>query len=973
MKHLYLLTLVFSIFTSVSFAQSAITAANTTDVTLPASGSTYNANGATGSAFSGTNFNYRWGAASGASANKVFLNSFVANSNTYVFDYGFSLAIVLNRVNNSVVSGIRDLVYNEGARNTSPNPDEVNINAPYVPAMTTLFIGNDDLRSGTDNLFGNQGDGSDNNNNIERLDVRINGNDGYLIGNPALEGFAVFERGAVNAHDPFVVSVITSLDGMGNPNGYTGLYRAVAGSYGATNPIPDANYMVTRRDGGVGNLLLSAIVSTQGVGGIFFRFSDFGFTAGTRVYGYSLTANDFPVSATAADMVDFTNATNFPLNTTSATSGGGIDLTAITGVFKIFNDDNDAIPNNTDVDDDNDGITDLNENNGADGFGDADGDGILNFIDPSYAGFVDANGDDINDNFDADQDSRINQVDLDSDNDGIPDLVEAGGVDTDGDGRIDGIVSDTDGDGLLDAYDASTGGDAIANRNTDGDTVPNAYDLDSDNDGIPDTVEARGIDADNDGRIDGVVDIDNDGFSDTVDGDVGNDGTAENTGNALMITGADGDSNGAPDTYTKANTDAIGLPDPYDLDADGDGILDTKEAGIADADNNGVADGTTGADGWSDTVDGLPALNFPNNDADSYPDCRDIDSDDDGLTDNVEGQTTAGYQLPSGSDTDADGIDDVYDNNDGLFAGNANNGISPNNHDGADTPDYIDTDSDNDTANDLKEGTGDINATLSNTTDTDGDGLVDQFDTFNLILETANLQNNVTLAGMGNGGSTTGPTPAGSNVIANQTPGGAPDRDWRNNLFILPVQFVDLWLTVSGNTNVLHWTVAEEVNVKEYIIERSFDGIHFSEIGSTPYRSQGSGLKTYTYSDHFAGTPGHETMYYRIREVDIDGTRLYSKIIAVKLSGKKNGFSVRGNPVAVNRLTLLVAAEKAGNVKLRIIDMQGRILVLREQSISAGSNILHIDNEMDYWTNGIYLVQADINGQLFTEKINILR
>ncbi|HRP33678.1 MAG TPA: hypothetical protein PKV73_17400, partial [Agriterribacter sp.] len=445
MKHLYLLTLVFSIFTSVSFAQSAITAANTTDVTLPASGSTYNANGATGSAFSGTNFNYRWGAASGASANKVFLNSFVANSNTYVFDYGFSLAIVLNRVNNSVVSGIRDLVYNEGARNTSPNPDEVNINAPYVPAMTTLFIGNDDLRSGTDNLFGNQGDGSDNNNNIERLDVRINGNDGYLIGNPALEGFAVFERGAVNAHDPFVVSVITSLDGMGNPNGYTGLYRAVAGSYGATNPIPDANYMVTRRDGGVGNLLLSAIVSTQGVGGIFFRFSDFGFTAGTRVYGYSLTANDFPVSATAADMVDFTNATNFPLNTTSATSGGGIDLTAITGVFKIFNDDNDAIPNNTDVDDDNDGITDLNENNGADGFGDADGDGILNFIDPSYAGFVDANGDDINDNFDADQDSRINQVDLDSDNDGIPDLVEAGGVDTDGDGRIDGIVSDTDG------------------------------------------------------------------------------------------------------------------------------------------------------------------------------------------------------------------------------------------------------------------------------------------------------------------------------------------------------------------------------------------------------------------------------------------------------------------------------------------------------------------------------------------------
>ena len=70
---------------------------------------------------------------------------------------------------------------------------------------------------------------------------------------------------------------------------------------------------------------------------------------------------------------------------------------------------------------------------------------------------------------------------------------------------------------------------------------------------------------------------------------------------------------------------------------------------------------------------------------------------------------------------------------------------------------------------------------LTNVADTDGDGLVDQFDILDLVTAVADIQNNVTNAGMGNGGSTTGPTPAGSSLLAPQTPGTATNRDWRNN------------------------------------------------------------------------------------------------------------------------------------------------------------------------------------------------
>jgi hypothetical protein len=86
---------------------------------------------------------------------------------------------------------------------------------------------------------------------------------------------------------------------------------------------------------------------------------------------------------------------------------------------------------------------------------DCDDDGIPNYMDPTSGctGLVwtDCLGDGINDFFDFDLDGIINELDLDSDNDGILDVQEARdprAVDANRDGMVDG--ADKDGDGLLD-------------------------------------------------------------------------------------------------------------------------------------------------------------------------------------------------------------------------------------------------------------------------------------------------------------------------------------------------------------------------------------------------------------------------------------------------------------------------------------------------------------------------------------------
>lgn len=76
-------------------------------------------------------------------------------------------------------------------------------------------------------------------------------------------------------------------------------------------------------------------------------------------------------------------------------------------------------------------------------------------------------------------------------------------------------------------------------------------------------------------------------------------------------------------------------------------------------------------------------------DVDPYPDYLDIDSDDDGIPDNVEGQSTTGYRLPGTVDTDGDGPVNTYDN----IAGFSGSGIYVYDHDGDNTPDYRDSDS----------------------------------------------------------------------------------------------------------------------------------------------------------------------------------------------------------------------------------------------------------------------------------------
>ncbi|MCB1756367.1 MAG: hypothetical protein KDJ38_12640, partial [Gammaproteobacteria bacterium] len=426
--------------------------------------------------------------------------------------------------------------------------------------------------------------------------------------------------------------------------------------------------------------------------------------------------------------------------------------------------DNDGKPDYLDTDSDNDGIDDGTEaSTGAD----SDGDGIIDLYDVDATGGEDANGDGVDDAvsvLDTDGDGNPDYRDNDSDGDGIPDDVESSENDADGDGMLDHLDPDTDGDGIPDALEglSDQDGDGVADyldRDSDNDGISDFIEvgssgIDSDGDGIEDVFDVDstgGEDADGDGIDDAVAaaglrDTDADGIADHHDLDSDNDGltdTRETGGtdadaNGLIDGFSDGDGDGLDDTVQSAllaipDTDADGEPDYRDLDSDSDGISDLVEAGGIDADADGRIDAPSDADndGLDDNLAAAP-LPVPDTDGDGTVDVLDLDSDGDGISDAIEGlgdTDNDGLANYLDGDSDADGLADSLEGNvdtdgDGianfLDIDSDDDGIADaiegaNDYDNDGQADYLDTDADGDGIADSLEGN----------VDTDGDGTSD--------------------------------------------------------------------------------------------------------------------------------------------------------------------------------------------------------------------------------------------------------
>jgi hypothetical protein len=97
----------------------------------------------------------------------------------------------------------------------------------------------------------------------------------------------------------------------------------------------------------------------------------------------------------------------------------------------------------------------------------------------------------------------------------------------------------------------------------------------------------------------------------------------------------------------------------------------------------------------------------------------------------------------------------------------------------------------------------------------------------------------------------------------------------------LPVVLTAFTGQAGSTGNVLRWATASEANSDRFEVERSVDGQEFAKIGQLAAAGTTSAAHSYQFTD--IATPAG-TSYYRLRQVDLDGTASYSPVVTLAAS-----------------------------------------------------------------------------------------
>jgi hypothetical protein len=178
-------------------------------------------------------------------------------------------------------------------------------------------------------------------------------------------------------------------------------------------------------------------------------------------------------------------------------------------------------------------------------------------------------------------------------------------------------------------------------------------------------------------------------------------------------------------------------------------------------------------------------------------------------------------------------------------------------------------------------------------------------------------------------------------------------------LTVLPVTWTGFTATLQNNSHVLlNWSISWESNNKGFAVEHSFDGANWQQIGYVPGNTQGN--SSYSFTDP---NPGNSYNYYRIRQVNNDGSGTYSAIRVINL--KNTGrITFWPNPVTDVLNIQIGNAGGTNSAYAMVFDLSGKVIL--KSTLQPGLNQLSLKG----LPASTYLVQVRMpNGELLNQKI----
>jgi hypothetical protein len=157
---------------------------------------------------------------------------------------------------------------------------------------------------------------------------------------------------------------------------------------------------------------------------------------------------------------------------------------------------------------------------------------------------------------------------------------------------------------------------------------------------------------------------------------------------------------------------------------------------------------------------------------------------------------------------------------------------------------------------------------------------------------------------------------------------------------------------LSNGTNKLNWTVSDELNLLGYDVQRSENGTDFITIGFVKANSNGASEKNYELYDESVET----SVYYRLRNVDIDGQFSYSQVIQIRRDEPSTAISVYPVPF---KDQVAIAYPSTGPEQLHVdmFDLNGVRVHHKTFDIQPGLTNLEL-GELNRLKPGFYIISV---------------
>ncbi len=197
-----------------------------------------------------------------------------------------------------------------------------------------------------------------------------------------------------------------------------------------------------------------------------------------------------------------------------------------------------------------------------------------------------------------------------------------------------------------------------------------------------------------------------------------------------------------------------------------------------------------------------------------------------------------------------------------------------------------------------------------------------------------------------------------TNKVDNPLSGSAP----------LPVELIAFSAIRQGSAVQVAWATASEKNSAYFVVERSADSRTFEALARV--EAQGSSTARHDYGT-LDRSPLGGTSYYRLRQVDRDGTVTYTNVVAVRFDSKTGTPTLVAypNPATGTGFQLAATNLTGATGTVRVFDNVGRLVCT--QAVAAGTAEVTVQPAQPLASGMYFATWTTTDGVKLTTKVSV--